>query len=448
MQKHACDVDWSNEFSPKIGFHYFYTLTQPYLWNNMVDIFLNGVLTVEPCMECVTDVRSQNLIDYPLPYILLLSFLAVLSGAEGWSDMEIFSESYKTKLNGILPKYKKIGTPSHDTFRRVFGIINPEELQKATSQFLVQEISQLKKVLGIEDKGLRHISLDGKEQKGTGRKYGTDQKVANLQTLHCYDVTNGICLHSIPIDEKTNEIPTAQKLLKTMQLKNCVVTFDALNTQKDTVKAIIGSKGHYVGGLKGNQQLFHKEVVLYFSEDELADIKKKGKYYRSYTEKSHNRIEKRSYYMTTNIKWFADLHKWAGLKAFVCYIIETEDVVSGKKTKEYRYYITSLTDIELCSDAIRSHWGIENQLHWHLDVTFAEDDNTTMDKNAFNNLSILNKMALSLLKLVQPAHKVGLKLIRKKFGWDLISQLTLMLNLLDEEQIEQALLSSQIKLRQ
>lgn len=394
------------------------------------------------CMEDVKDIRVQVYIDYPLPYILLLSFLAVLSGAEGWADMETFSEAYKTKLNGILPQYKNIGVPSHDTFRRVFGIVSPEELQMATSQFLVREISSLKKALGIEEKGFRHLSLDGKEQKGTGRKYGTEQKVANLQTLHCYDVTNGICLHSLPIDAKTNEIPVGQKLLAAMQLKNCVVTFDALNTQKDTAKTIVEGKGDYVGGLKGNQHLFYKEVVLFFSEDELANIRKKEKYYRSYTEKSHNRMEKRSYYMTTNIKWFADLHKWAGLKAFICYVIETEDLVSGKQTKEYRYYIASITDIELCADTIRSHWGIENQLHWHLDVTFAEDDNTTMDKNAFNNLSILNKMALSLLKLIQPAHKVGLRLIRKKFGWDLICQLTLLLNLLDEEQIEQALLNN------
>ena len=397
------------------------------------------------CMSEVEDKRIEGMIDYPLPYILLLSFLAVLSGANGWSDMETFSEAYKIKLNGIFPMYKKVGVPSHDTFRRVFGIVNPQELQKATSLFLVQEIENLKEALGISDTGLRHLSLDGKEQNGTGRKYGTNQKVSNLQTLHCYDVTNGICLASVPIEKKTNEIPVAQSLLRSMELKNCVVTFDAMNTQKDTVKIISDGKGHYVGGLKGNQQLFHKEIELFFSDEELMHIKQKNVYFRTYTEKSHNRIETRSYYMTKNIKWFADLSKWSGLKSFICYIIETEDLVSGKQTKEIRYYISSLTDIELCADAIRSHWGIENQLHWHLDATFSEDDNTTMDKNAFNNLSILNKMALSLLKLIQPSYKVGLKGIRKFFGWDLIGQLTKLLCLLDEEQIARALLNSSLK---
>lgn len=398
------------------------------------------------CVENVPDERIEEQITYPLPYILLLGFLAVLSGADGWTEMETFSQAYKTKLNGILPKYKNISTPSHDTFRRVMGLLKPEELQNAVTEFLVSEFEQLKKSLGIKEEGLRHLCLDGKEQKGTGRKYKTEQKTPNLQTLHCYDATNGICLRSVPINEKTNEIPTAQALLAKMQLKNCVVTFDAMNTQKETIRLINESKGDYVGGLKGNQQTFYNEVELFFSDDELNDIYKKKKYFRSYTEKAHNRIEKRTYYMTTDIKWFADLSLWANLKSFICYDIETEDLVTGKKTKERRYYISSLTDIEVCSDAIRGHWSIENQLHWHLDATFAEDDNTTMDRNAFNNLSILNKMALTLLKLIQPAYKVGLKGIRKMFGWNLIDQLIIMLSLLDEDIVAEAMLNVPIKL--
>jgi len=391
------------------------------------------------CMEEVSDKRIQGMINYPMPYILLLAFLAVLSGAENWTDMETFAVAYKTKLNGILPHYKGKATPSHDTFRRVFGMVKPEELQRATTMFLVEELEQIKKALGIKENGLRHLGLDGKEQKGSGRKYGTVEKISNLQTLHCYDITNGICLASVPIETKTNEIPVAQKLLEEMQLKNSVVTFDAMNTQKETVEVIKRGGGHYVGGLKGNHEIFHKEVAKYFTETELEKIKAKGNNYRQTKEKAHNRIETRQYYLTTNIKWYKETSKWAGLRAFICYEIETKDMVSGKETKERRYYIASLTDVEKCADAIRSHWGIENQLHWHLDVTFGEDDNTTMDKNAFNNLSIMNKMALSLLKVVQPTHKQGIKGIRKKFGWDLIAQLTNLLNFLDEEQISEAM---------
>ena len=397
------------------------------------------------CVDSVTDCRTQGMITYPLNYVLLLAFLAVLSGADTWVDMMIFSEAYKPKLNGILPKYKTVPVPSHDTYRRVMGLLKPEELQSAVSTFLVKEVEQLKQALGIERNGMRQLCVDGKEQKGTGRKYGTSQKVRNLQTLHCYDASNGICLSSIPIDEKTNEIPTAQKLLSQMQLKNCVVTFDALNTQKETMAIIVENGGEYVGGLKGNHQVFYEELSLLFSEAFLEEIRNKGVHYRSYTEKAHNRIEKRTYYMTTNTKWFADLPLWSKLKSFICYEVETEDLVSEKKTKERRLYISSLSDIELCSDAIRNHWSVENQLHWHLDVSFSEDDNTTMDKNAFHNLSILNKMALSLLKLIQPAYKIGLKGIRKMFGWNLIKQLTVMLSLLDEETIMDALQGTALK---
>jgi predicted transposase YbfD/YdcC len=397
------------------------------------------------CVDGVSDKRNPGMIDYPLAYVLLLAFLAVLSGANSWVDMEEFSNAYKRKLNGILPRFKKMAVPSHDTFRRVMGLLKPEELQFAVSSFLSDEMEQLKRALGIEEKGLRHYGLDGKEQKGSGRKYNTPEKVPNLQTLHCYDISNALCLFSVPIDTKTNEIPVAQTLLEKMQLKNCVVTFDAMNTQKETVRIIHEGKGDYVGGLKGNQHTFFDEVALFFSDEELDAIRRKKKFYRSYSEKAHNRMEKRMYYMTTDIQWFADLHLWPGLKSFICYDIETENLVTGITTRERRYYISSLTNLELCSDAIRGHWSIENQLHWRLDVSFSEDDNTTMDKNAFNNLSIMNKMTLTLLKLIQPTYKRGIKTIRKRFGWDLIQCLTTMLSLLDENVISEALEKTQIK---
>jgi hypothetical protein len=127
------------------------------------------------CMEEVYDKRLQSQIDYPLPYILLLSFLAVLSGAEKWTEMQSFAETYKKKLNGIMPQYKKNGVPSHDTFRAVFGMIEPDCLQRAVIVFVVEELNQIKKALKIEDgKALRHFAVDGKEQTGTGRKYGTE----------------------------------------------------------------------------------------------------------------------------------------------------------------------------------------------------------------------------------------------------------------------------------
>jgi len=234
-------------------------------------------------------------------------------------------------------------------------------------------------------------------------------------------------------------------VLEQMNLKDCVVTFDAMNTQKGTVRIIRQQKGDYVGNLKANHPLFHSEVSLLFSEEECARLRKKKTGYRVVIEKAHNCIEKREYYMMTDIQWFADLSLWEGLKAFVCYDKTTEDPITGSKSKERRFYITSLKDIELCADAIRGHWGVENQLHWHLDVAFAEDENTTMDKNAFHNLSILNKIALTLYKLLQPTLKIGLKSIRKSCGWDYEGRIGMLFRLFDEDALRDAMLTANRK---
>ena len=140
----------------------------------------------------------------------------------------------------------------------------------------------IKKALGIKDDGYRQICVDGKEQKGTGRNYNSDSKIRNLQTLHIYDASNELCLYSEAISEKTNEIPVAQKALESMDLKECIVTFDALHTQKDTIAIIRERKGEYVGGLKGNQSGLLEEAVSYFNEKELLDYyKEKGDFYET-----------------------------------------------------------------------------------------------------------------------------------------------------------------------
>jgi predicted transposase YbfD/YdcC len=389
----------------------------------------------------VNDTRLSGLISYRLTDILVIAFLAVLAGAETWLEIASFAKAQSKWLRKIHLIEECV--PSHDTFRRVFGLIDPMQFNDAAVAFLIERLTKIKQVLKIKKDGKRLICVDGKEAKGTGRKYGTAEKIPNLQTLNVFDASNGICLASIPIQEKTNEIPTAQAILSEMQLKESIVTFDAMNTQKDTIAVIVAQKGDYIGGLKGNHHLMHDEIKLYFSEKQLEKIRKIGTKFHSSIEKAHNRIEKRSYYLTNNINWFNDKPLWAKLRSFVCYICETEDLVTHNVTTEYRYYITSLTDVELCADAIRGHWSVENQLHWHLDVSFSEDDNTTADKNAFNNLSILNKLVLTLCKLIQPTtKKMSIKVIRKSFGWNFEEQLSNMLNLFDESYLENAMLSA------
>lgn len=199
----------------------------------------------------VDDSRIASMTDYPLVEILLIAFLAILANASTWNEIMLFGRSKQRWLKKFIPL--KHGIPSHDTFRRVFSLIDSDSLQGATVGFLMENMDAIRRSLGLSLDGYRLICIDGKEENGTGRKYGTWEAVRNLQTLHVYDASNSICLCSCPIDSKTNEIPVAQDALGNLNLKDCIVTFDALHTQKDTITVIAGQKGDYVGGLKGNQ---------------------------------------------------------------------------------------------------------------------------------------------------------------------------------------------------
>ena len=401
----------------------------------------NVILRFVQVFRNIDDSRVQGMIDYPLEEIMLIAFLAVLGNASTWVEMEIFGRSKEKWLRKFIKL--RNGIPSHDTFRRVFSLIDTQQLQEATVQFLLENIAAIKRALPACPDEYRHLCVDGKEQRGTGRKYDTDEKVRNLQTLHIYDATNAICIYSEAIDEKTNEIPVAQKALSAMKLDGCIVTFDALHMQKDTVSIIRRGKGDYIGGLKGNQGGLLEEAAAYFNDRELLDIyKDKGDYFIT-TEKAHGKVEKREFYLMRAMQRKI-VKEWKGLKSFVCYIKTITDVKSGAVTTETRYYAASLDDVELCAEAIRGHWAVENELHWQLDFTMREDENTTMDKAAFNNYSLLNKMALSLCRLVKPIVKSpSMRVLRKQFGWDLEGYLSVLLSCFDEGSIEKAMRSSE-----
>jgi predicted transposase YbfD/YdcC len=303
----------------------------------------------------------------------------------------------------------------------------------------------IKRAFKIKTEGLRQYCVDGKEAKGTGRNPGLEKdKIRNLQTLHVYDLSDGICLISKAIDTKTNEIPTAQEVLRTMQLKNVVVSFDALNTQRDTISVIVNQKGDYIGALKGNQEGLFEEVDSYFTPKRLQQIRDKKETYYETKEKAHNCIETRRYYLTRNTDWFYDKDAWAKLRSFICYIKTSENVRTGKCTTEKRYYIASLTDVETCADGIRGHWSVENQLHWQLDSNFDEDDNMTVDRNAFQNFSLMNKLALSLTKLASKILKKSVRATRNITGWDIDSTIKIFCAF-DEDILTQALMNVPVK---
>lgn len=329
--------------------------------------------------DMVSDYRHASYVKHLLGDIIMITFFAILGNADEWGEIESFAK----KKEKWLRKYLELpyGIPTDDTFRIVIGNINTEHFFEMTVQLLMQSVNDIICFSGKEpelyEKSI--LSVDGKESRGSKRKGGSRGEAKALQTLNVYSSDYGMCLAQSFIEEKTNEIPAAQELLKLMDLKGTIVTADALNCQKDTVSAIVGSKGDYVLSLKGNQPLFYEEVQGYFDEEKKEEIRKKGNGYKKTVEKEHGGIAKREYYITEDVGWYADRKQWKKLKAFG---MVHKTLVKGKESEEeYRYYICSIgEDAEEFERAARGHWGVEVNLHWQLDFTF-RDDITTAIKN-------------------------------------------------------------------
>lgn len=249
--------------------------------------------------------------------------------------------------------------------------------------------------------------FDGKVDKGSGRKTNAkDEVIRNLNVLNVYSDLLSMCIDQEMIEEKTNEITAIPDVIKRLNIKNVICTWDALNTQKSTVEAVIQGKGDYVGALKGNQGNFYQDVIDYFDENKLLIMESgyEGAY-KEELEKSHSQVIKYEYYQTEDIKWYEEAKSWKGLKS-IALVVKTMENKKGEKVIEKRYYISSLLlDIYNFSKAIRNHWNVENKLHWQLDFTFKADDNTTVNKKALFNLQIVKKFALNILNQVKEEYK-------------------------------------------
>lgn len=358
--------------------------------------------------DSVRDSRIKAKCSYSACDIIAVVFLAILDERTQWTEIEDYCYDHRdflklfTNFNGEFP--------SHDTFCRVFSLLNTADLIHAVYNFLSQGINSVAAAVSApitENPSVSVISVDGKEERGSGRKYDTDEKVKNAQIMHFYDTNTEICITSALIEDKTNEIPTAQSVLKTLDIKGIVITADAMNAQKETVKVIRDGKGHYVLGLKGNHKSLHEDVASEFARSETkADFKSSKNYHKMETEKNHNQVEIREYYRLPASKFYQE-NEWQGIRSVVMYKKTMYNVITKQETVEKRYYISDLADVELISECIRMHWSVENGLHWHLDNNFYEDANTTMNKKALHNLSVINKMVLTLIKLMAPLFRNG-----------------------------------------
>ena len=393
----------------------------------------------------VPDARLQGMIEYPLREILLVAFFAVLSGAETWTQMAQFGQAREAWLRSFL-KFKN-GTPSHDTFRRVFSLISPNILQTLIADFLVDNLNRIKASLGIAPNGARLINIDGKQACGTGKKSGKNGASPNFQTLNVYDASSCICIAAKGIDSKTNEIKAAQAALELVDVRGAIVTCDALNTQKTTMAAIAGKGkgGDYVAALKKNHHTFYEEVEAYFSFEKKKEIRRDGAGFVTSLEKAHSKVERRNFYVTDDVKWFRDRGDWAKLRALICYEKIMHDTQTGVDSVELRYFIASVTDAELCAEAVRGHWAVENALHWHLDASFADDADMTTDKNAYYNFTAMRRMALAICKISQSFMKCSVKSMRWLIGLEHKQVLGKILGTLDDVFLENAVRSANLE---
>lgn len=374
---------------------------------NYEEIDLNVLDNFVTITKKLDDKRVKYKIKHNLSDIVMITLLGILANANTWKEIYCFAVSHEKWLKTFLELSS--GIPSHDTIQRVIAIINPSTLYTSTVKYLINLIDNL--TTSTNEKDIK--SMDGKTINGSSRSELTTDKVLPTNVMSIYSHDYGMSIVQDFIEEKTNEIPMGPELIKQLNLSNSIITADALNTQKETVKSIIKAKGEYVLALKGNQGTMYKEVCDYFHDNDLL----KDLEYYSETEKSHSKYIKREYYISNDINWITNYKDWKNMKAIGYEKKTIEYINNDKKTVEERFFIISFeNDIKVFADAVRKHWGVENNLHAPLDIIFREDDNTTLEKNGAKNLSILRRIALNILKLVQCFYNTSLRLIRYKIS--------------------------------
>jgi predicted transposase YbfD/YdcC len=346
-------------------------------------------------LDQVTDSRQEKKVLHKMGDIIGLVFLATLAIANEWTSVEIFGKEHIAFLRQYIEL--RNGIPSHDTIQRVFAMIPPEYLQG----FQVEWDKMLNSEEGERIKKI--LAIDGKTQCGNGRK---GQKANHI--VSAVD-ENGFCIGEKRVEEKTNEITAIPELLDTLNIKGKIITIDAVGTQTEIAKKIRAKRADYVLALKGNQGNLHGDVKLYFDDPELLA----GCAYTKTKEKARGGVVTREYWQTGDIAWLGQRKDWAGLKSIA--MTRNTTVRDGKETMETRYYISSLPPgVAEVARAIRGHWIVESY-HWHLDVTFREDANQTMEKQAAFNLNIMRKLALNILRIYETGKK-GMSLRMKRFS--------------------------------
>lgn len=362
-------------------------------------------MELQKIFSSITDPRIDRRKLHSLEDILLLSLIAVICGVESYEGIEIFGKSKESFLKTIMPLTN--GIPSHDTVERLMKRLDSKEFEQA---FLTWTASLQQNTDG------KIISIDGKTVRGS---HDSQNGKYAIHLVSAWCDANQMVLGQVKTDVKANEIKAILKLLELIDIKDSVITIDAMGCQKEIAEKIIENEGDYILSVKQNQKHLYEQIAGAFAHQKLAHQTIK-------TEGDHGRIEQRQCSVIHDLKWVDEREKWRSIQSIIK--IDASRELKGKTTTETRYYISSQKqNADYFNQAIRMHWGIENSLHWVLDVQFREDESRKRKDHSAENFAIIRRMALNKVKNT-PLRRVGVNIKRHVAGWDNDFLLKILLN--------------------
>ncbi len=337
--------------------------------------------------------------------VIVIAICAVICGADSWVDVEMFGKAKKDWLSRLLELPN--GIPSHDTFGRIFARLDPVQFEACFMEWVeaVNEVME-GQVVAIDGKTIR-------------RSHDRQAGKSAIHMVSAWASANHLVLGQIKVDDHSNEITAIPELLGALDVSGCTVTIDAIGCQKEIAATITDRGADYVLALKQNQPQLYDDVTEMFDHARRAGFSDLPHHFCETVGKGHGRIEKRRCWAVSDpdhLDYVNDHNQWSGLKSLA--MVESERTENGKTSTQTRYYISSLSnDARMLLSSVRTHWGIENSVHWVLDVAFGEDASRVRQGNAAENLSVLRRMALNMLK-AETTSQGGVAAKRKRAGWD------------------------------